>query len=86
MRCENCEFLGSVVTVSNNDECSDVDTLFYVCNKMKLTTSDGMSDKDSLIDNAPNLACVTGSGSGYENLLVEKSFFCALYKQNGTEL
>ena len=87
MKCENCKYLGNRVTVQNNDFDFEVDndgdfdikTSFYVCDKMKVTFDSGMASQDSLIDNKPNLACVTGSGSGYQRFLVEKDFFCALY-------
>lgn len=87
MKCKNCVFLGDVVTVYNcgydfevdDDDDDEIKTSFYVCNRMRVTTDSGMASQESLVDNKPNLACVTGSGSGYQRFLVEKDFFCALY-------
>jgi hypothetical protein len=83
MSCETCVHLGDQIFVADyeDDECGDVGTSFYVCNKMIMATDGGQASKESLIDNKPVLACATGSGSGYERFLVEKAFFCALYEQ-----
>ena len=82
MKCENCNHLGERVILYNDDfEQTELGTSFYVCNKMRLTIDSGIASKESIVDNAPELACVTGSGSGYQKLIVEKGFFCAHYNR-----
>lgn len=86
--CENCVSLGGKLIVDNQSddiqEDDEIDTGFYRCKKTNRHDEDGQEAQGDYYTFGKGLvsgAVVTGSGSGYAQLLVEADFFCALYEK-----